>query len=213
MSIKNSLKSHRLVPVAILENADQALRLAELLQSAGLPILEITLRTSGAEQALKAVAKEFPDVLLGAGTVLSADQLKRVKDFGASFAISPGVNPKVVKTSFEIGIPMTPGVVTPTEVELAMSLGCRELKFFPAEAVGGVKLLKALIGPYGHCGLGFVPTGGITPANALDYLAIKEVLAVGGSWFVAADDVRSGNWDKVKSAIESAVQLVKADKP
>lgn len=209
MSMKESLKTHRLVPVAVLENADQALRLAELLQEAGLPLLEVTLRTPGAEEALKAVAREYPDVLLGAGTVLSADQLKRVKDYGASFAISPGVNPKVVETSFEIGIPMTPGVVTPTEVELAMSLGCRELKFFPAEAVGGVKLLKALIGPYGHCGLGFVPTGGITPANALDYLALKEVLAVGGSWFVGAEDVRNGNWDKLRQDIEEAVRLVK----
>lgn len=210
MSIKESLKTHRLVPVAVLENTDQALRLAETLQEAGLPLLEITLRTPGAEEALKAVAKEFPDILLGAGTVLSSDQLKRVKDYGASFAISPGVNPKVVETAFEIGIPMTPGVVTPTEVELAMSLGCRELKFFPAEAVGGVKLLKALIGPYGHCGLGFVPTGGITPANALDYLALKQVLAVGGSWFVGAEDVRNGNWDKLRQDIQVAVGLVKS---
>ncbi len=208
MSIREALKRHRLVPVAILDNAEQALRLAELLQECGLPLLEITLRTPGAEEALQAVAREYPDVLLGAGTVLSPDQLKRVRDYGASFAISPGVNSKVVETSFEIGIPMTPGVATPTDVELAVGLGCRDLKFFPAEAIGGIKLLKALIGPYGHWQLGFIPTGGITAMNALEYLALKEVLAVGGSWFVAVDKVRNGDWDGIRNDIQQAVRLV-----
>ena len=174
----------RIVPVIVLDHEEQAEPLAEALLKAGLDIMEITFRTAAAEGSIKRIAKRFPEILLGAGTVLGADQLKRAADAGASYALAPGLNEIVVNAAAKAGILMFPGVMTPSEVEQALAMNCRILKFFPAEAAGGVTMLKALEGPYAHTGVKFLPTGGIGLNNMRSYLERPSVAAIGGSWIV-----------------------------
>lgn len=195
----------RLVPVATVSGADQGVRVAEALLAGGLNVIEVTLRTEGAEDALAAIAKKFPDMILGAGTVLDAEKIPLLVDMGVHFAVSPGLNPRVVEAAHSAGLPITPGVMTPGEVERGRELGCPVLKFFPAEPAGGAAMLKALGGPYGHTGLKFIPTGGISVRSAPDYWALKTVLAVGGSWFVAQPLVDSGDYAAITRLTREAV--------
>lgn len=197
----------RILPAATVESADAGKRLAEALLAGGLDILEITFRTPAAAAAIEAVAAEFPEMLLGAGTVLAVEQLDRACDAGVAFAVAPGLNPVVVQRAGERGVTFVPGVMTPTEIEAAMALDCRLLKFFPAEAAGGLAVLKALAGPYGHTGIRFVPTGGISAANAAAYLALKVVAAVGGSWMVPGALIQEGRWEDITRITREAVSL------
>ena len=197
----------RIVPVLVLNDLDSGLKMCEVLAECGLPAAEITFRTKAAESIIRAASTRFPELYLGAGTVLNVDDLKRAFDAGSKFAVAPGFNPTVVRAAVSAGYAIAPGVCTPGEIEQAMELGCRFLKFFPAEAAGGTKMLKSLIAPYKHLGVRFMPTGGVTTANVLDYLAIKEVVAVGGTWLGKADEIAAGNWDGIRATVKQAVAI------
>lgn len=203
--IFSQIGRNRLVPVATVSGADQGLHVAEALLAGGLNVIEVTLRTAGAEEALAAIAKRFPEMILGAGTVLDADKIPSLVDIGVHFAVSPGLNPRVVEAAQQAGLPITPGVMTPGEIERGRELGCTVLKFFPAEPAGGGAMLKALAGPYGHTGLKFIPTGGISLRSSADYWALKTVLAVGGSWFVAQNLVDAGDYAAITRLTGEAI--------
>ena len=205
------LESCKVVPVCAVQSVDQGLRMAEALTDAGLPIAEITFRTDAAEATIKDISERFPDMLVGAGTILNVADLQRAIEAGAKFAVAPGTNPRVVKAALTANFAFYPGVATPTDVECAMDLGCSILKFFPAGAAGGTAMLKALCGPYGHTGIQFVPTGGISASNMMEYLAIPQVLAIGGSWMVAGKLMNDNQWDTVKSLAAEAVKLANQD--
>jgi 2-dehydro-3-deoxyphosphogluconate aldolase/(4S)-4-hydroxy-2-oxoglutarate aldolase len=200
----------RIVPVVVLDSADSAEPLAEALLAGGLDIMEITFRTATAEESIRRIAKRFPEILLGAGTLLAKEQALRAKQAGAVFGLAPGLNPEVVKTATEAGLEFSPGVMTPSEIEQALSLGCKLLKFFPAEAAGGVNMLKSLAGPYAHTGVKFVPTGGVTSANLAAYLKLPVVAAIGGSWMVDKALVNAGNWDEITRLTKQAIDAAAA---
>ena len=206
-------KFHELgvVPVVVLDDAKDAEALGKALCDGGLPVAEVTFRTAAAEESIRIMASKFPDMLVGAGTVLTVDQAKRAVAAGAKFIVSPGFNAKVVKYCVDNGIPVTPGIQTPTEIEMALEFGLKVVKFFPAEAAGGLKMIKALAGPYVHTY--FMPTGGISLKNAPDYLSYEKIWAVGGSWIAKKDDISAGNFEKIKLNAEEAVALVKAIRP
>ncbi len=195
----------RIVPVVVLDKAEWAVPLAEALLKAGLDVMEITFRTAAAEAAIRAIVGRFPKMCVGAGTLLTTEQVQRAAGAGARFGVAPGLNPKTVQAAAQAGLPMVPGVMTPTELEAAMDLGCRTLKFFPAEAAGGVKMLKALVGPYGHTGVKFVPTGGIDLKNMRDYLAIPAVAAIGGSWMVEKKLIAEARWAEIETLTRDAL--------
>lgn len=195
----------KLVPVVVLEHADNAAPLAEALIAGGLPCAEITFRTATAVQCIRNIAR-FPDICLGAGTVLTVDQVKAAVDAGAKYIVTPGFNPDVVGYCVANGIPITPGVATPTDIELGLRFGLEVLKFFPAESFGGLKTLKAISAPYGM--IRFIPTGGISEANVRDYLAFDKVFACGGSWMVRKDLIDAGKFDQIAHLTKKAVDLV-----
>lgn len=199
------LAQHKLVPVIALEDASQAAPLAAALVAGGLPVAEVTFRTAAAAESIRIMA-ERGDMLVGAGTVLTPAQVDEAKTAGATFIVSPGLNPKVVEHAQQVGIPICPGVCTPSDVERAIELGLDVVKFFPAEAFGGLKTLKAIAAPYGQ--MRFMPTGGIGPANVGDYLAFDRVVACGGSWMVKPDLYTDGNFAPVEDAVRQAVELV-----
>lgn len=167
--------------------------------------MEITFRTAAAEGALKRIAERFPEILLGAGTLLDAEQVKRARGAGAVFGLAPGLNPETIRTARAEGLVFSPGVMTPGEVEQALSLGCDILKFFPAEAAGGTAMLKALAGPYAHTGVRFIPTGGIVPHNLADYLKLPIVAAIGGSWMVEKSLIATGQWSEITRLTKDAL--------
>lgn len=195
------------VPVVKLDSADDALPLAAALKKGGLCCAEVTFRTDAAEESIRRIAKEYPDFLVAAGTVLTPAQADAAMNAGASFVVSPGLNPEVVKHCIAKGYPIIPGVCTPSEVEMALSLGLKYLKFFPAEAAGGVKMIKAMAAPYTM--VKFMPTGGIGVKNLKDYLDCKAVYACGGSWMVPADKIAEGKFDEIADLTREAVELLK----
>jgi len=185
--IADTLDRIKIVPVLVLDSLDEGLKMCDTLCANGLPAAEITFRTAVAEAVIREAAKRFPDMLIGAGTVLNTADLHRAADAGARFAVAPGFNPTVVREALKEKIDFIPGILTPGEIEQGLELGLRTFKFFPAEAAGGATMLKALIAPYRHLGVRFMPTGGVKPANVESYLAIPEVAAVGGTWLNGAD--------------------------
>ena len=200
----------RIVPVVVLDDVESAEPLAEALLAGGLDIMEITFRTAAAEESIRRIANRFPEILVGAGTLLENDQVKRAKDAGCQFGLAPGLNPETIATANEVGLTFSPGVMTPSEVEQAMSLGCKLLKFFPAEAAGGVKMLKSLAGPYAHTGVKFCPTGGISSQNLADYLSLPVVAAIGGSWMVDKKLVNTGDWAEITRLTKEALAAAAA---
>jgi len=201
------LLAKRIVPVIVLDDPASAEPLAEALLAGGLDIMEVTFRTAAAEEAIRRIAKSFPEILVGAGTLLDGEQVKRAKNAGAQFGLAPGLNPKTVEVARAEGLQFSPGVMTPGEVEQALSSGCKLLKFFPAEAAGGVGMLKNLAGPYGHTGVKFIPTGGITAANLASYLKVPVVAAVGGSWFVDKALIAAGDWKEITRLTKEALAV------
>ena len=185
--ISDTLNRIKIVPVLVLDSVDAGLRMCETLYANGLAAAEITFRTAAAESVIREAAKRFPEMLIGAGTVLNTADLHRAADAGARFAVAPGFNPTVVREALKSNFDFIPGVLTPGEIEQGLELGLRTFKFFPAEAAGGAAMLKSLIAPYRHLGVRFMPTGGVKPANVETYLAIPEVAAVGGTWLNGAD--------------------------
>ena len=195
------------VPVVVLDDAEDALPLADALLEGGLPLAEVTFRTDAAEESIRQMTKQHPEMLIGAGTVLSAEQANRAVSAGAKFIVSPGTNPEVVEFCLDNNIPVTPGVCTPSEVEAGLGFGLDVLKFFPAEQAGGVAFIKAISAPYRN--VKFMPTGGISPANLKDYLSCPAVLACGGSWMVKGQLIKDGNFAEITRLCQEARSLVK----
>jgi 2-dehydro-3-deoxyphosphogluconate aldolase / (4S)-4-hydroxy-2-oxoglutarate aldolase len=187
----------RVVPVVAIDSVEAALPMADALIAGGLPVAEITFRTEAAAAVIRHLNDKRPELMLGAGTVTHPDQVRAAYDCGAAFAVAPGFNPKVVQAAQKVGLPFAPGVMTPTEVEAALDAGVQVLKFFPAGAAGGVKMLTSLCAPYAHLGVRFIPTGGISLENLQEYLSQPAVLAVGGTWLATREDIAGGRWDKI----------------
>ena len=211
MSIETFLKQ-RLVCVAIVDNADDAVPLTEALIAGGLNCIEVTFRTAGAAEAIARIRKALPNAVVGAGTLLTADQVRQAVNAGAQFGVSPGLSEAVSKAAHDAKLPLFPGVITPTEIIRALELGWKHLKFFPAETFGGVNALKALAGPFGHTGVKFIPTGGITAATLPNYLAVPQVAAVGGSWMAEKKLVAEKNWKQITNLTAEAMKLIAATK-
>ena len=195
-----------IVPVVVLDDAKDAAPLAKALCEGGLPCAEVTFRTAAAEESIRIMAKEFPEMLVGAGTVLTTEQVDRAVNAGAKFIVSPGLNPTVVKYCVDKGIPVTPGTSNPSDVEMAISLGLDVVKFVPAEQAGGINMIKAMAAPYTQ--MKFMPTGGINAKNINSYLAFDKILACGGSWMVKKDLVAAGEFDKIRDLTKEAVQTM-----
>ncbi|EIU6791940.1 bifunctional 4-hydroxy-2-oxoglutarate aldolase/2-dehydro-3-deoxy-phosphogluconate aldolase [Vibrio parahaemolyticus] len=205
-SIKEQLKALKVIPVIAIDKAEDIIPLGKILAENGLPAAEITFRSAAAAEAIRLLRETQPDMLIGAGTVLNREQAIAAKEAGATFIVSPGFNPNTVKACQEIGIDIVPGVNNPSTVEAALEMGLTTLKFFPAEASGGINMVKSLLAPYTDIEL--MPTGGINPANIQDYLAIPRVLACGGTWMVDKKLIEEGNWEELARLTREAVALV-----
>lgn len=203
--VLETLAKMRLVPIVVMDRAEHAGAFGDTLVGGDLPIAEVTFRTPAAEQAVRLLAKRG-DLLVGAGTILTTEQADRAIDAGAQFLVSPGTNPAVVEHVAMRGVPMIPGIATPSEIELAISVGAAALKFFPAETMGGVAALKAFSGPYPEAR--FVPTGGITRVMLPTYLKLKNVIACGGSWMAPRDLLTAGQFDEIAKLIVQAKSLL-----
>ncbi|MDF4372399.1 bifunctional 4-hydroxy-2-oxoglutarate aldolase/2-dehydro-3-deoxy-phosphogluconate aldolase [Vibrio parahaemolyticus] len=205
-SIKEQLKTLKVIPVIAIDNAEDIIPLGKVLAENGLPAAEITFRSEAAVEAIRLLRETQPDMLIGAGTVLNREQAIAAKEAGATFIVSPGFNPNTVKACQEIGIDIVPGVNNPSTVEAALEMGLTTLKFFPAEASGGINMVKSLLAPYTDIEL--MPTGGINPANIKDYLAIPCGVACGGTWMVDKKLIEAGNWEDLARLTRDAVALV-----
>lgn len=200
------ISSYGIVPVIKINDVEKAVLLANALISGGLPLAEVTFRTEEAEESIKRIVKTYPEMLVGAGTVLSVEQVDKAVNAGAKFIVSPGFNPKVVSYCISNKITIIPGASTPSDMEMALEMGLEVVKFFPAEQSGGVEYLKAVGGPYTT--LKFIPTGGINAKNLNTYLSQKNVAACGGSWMVKSDLIDAGNFEKIKQLTKEAIQTM-----
>lgn len=196
-----------IVPVVVLNKVADAVPLADALIKGGLPCAEVTFRTAAAEESIREIAKKFPVMFVGAGTVLTTEQVDRAIGAGAKFIVSPGFNPKVVEYCIKNNYPICPGIMTPTELEMALGFGLDVVKFFPAENAGGLKMIKAMSAPYTM--MKFMPTGGINATNVRDYLACDKILACGGSWMVKGDLIKGGNFAEIEKLTAEAAAIVK----
>lgn len=208
MNIYEELYNCAVIPVIKLNDASKSEALAQALIDGGLPSAEVTFRTSSAPEVISRMTAAFPDMLVGAGTVLSVEQAQKAVECGAKFIVSPGLNPKVVKWCTDNCVPIVPGIATPTELEAALELGLDVVKFFPAEAFGGLKTLKAISAPYGN--VRFMPTGGISLENLESYLSFKKIIACGGSFMVTSDLVESGDFAAVTAISRKAADIAAA---
>ncbi|WP_299014234.1 bifunctional 4-hydroxy-2-oxoglutarate aldolase/2-dehydro-3-deoxy-phosphogluconate aldolase [uncultured Photobacterium sp.] len=202
----DKLKAFKVIPVIQINNVERAVPLAKTLVENGLPVAEVTFRTEGAAEAIRRMREAYPEMCIGAGTVLNAEQVDRAKAAGAEFIVAPGLNPNTVRYCQQQNIPMVPGVNNPSQIEQALELGLTFLKFFPAEASGGINMIKALLAPY--VDVSMMPTGGIGKANVRDYLAIDRVVCCGGTWMVSPALIESADWDGIGRLVHEAVELV-----
>ena len=198
------------VAVLIIDDPDDAVPVAENLLKGGIRAMELTLRTDAAFDALRAVKAAVPDMLAGVGTILTTQQVSQVKQIGVDFGVSPGLNPRVVKAAESADLNFAPGISTPSDIERAVELGCRLLKFFPAESAGGLKHLQSMAAPYNHLGLEYIPLGGINLGNMTDYLSTPLVPAVGGSWIAPRDLIHNKDWDGIAANARRAFETFKA---
>lgn len=196
-----------IVPVVVLDDAKDALPLAKALCNGGLPCAEITFRTAAAADSIQAITKEYPDMLVGAGTVLTVKQVQDAVEAGASFIVCPGFDPEIVDYCLSRDIPVIPGCITPSEVSQAVKRGLSTVKFFPAEAAGGLPMIQAMAAPFSQ--IRFMPTGGINADNAGDYLAFPKVLCCGGSWMVKKNLIQEKNFDKIEQLVKEATAICK----
>ncbi|KAA6051002.1 keto-deoxy-phosphogluconate aldolase [Pantoea sp. ICBG 1758] len=203
ISAEQVLSTGPVVPVIVVKQPEHAVPMAKALVAGGIRVLEVTLRTPVAMDALRAIIREVPEAIVGAGTVINTQQLKEVTDAGAQFVISPGLTESLLRAATEGPVPLIPGISTVSELMMGMDHGLREFKFFPAEASGGVKALSALAGPFPQ--VRFCPTGGISPANYRDYLALKSVLCIGGSWLVPDEALQQGDWERITQLAREAI--------
>ena len=208
VSIVETLGKAGIVPVIVIEKAEQAVPLAKALVRGGLSVLEVTFRTEAAAGAIAAIRREVPEAVVGAGTLLTSQMVKDAKTAGAVFGVAPGFDPVVMAAAMAEGLPMCPGIATASELSQALSAGCEIVKFFPAEAAGGVKMIKNLLGAFRFTGIRFMPTGGVNPSNVADYLAVPEVLCCGGTWIVPKDALAAGDWAAIEKLAADAAELV-----
>ena len=206
MNVAETIQKMGVVPVVVLNDAKDAAPLAKALVEGGLPCAEVTFRTDAAEESIRIMANEFPEMFVGAGTVLTIDQVDRAVAAGAKFIVSPGFDPEIVDYCLEKEIPVFPGCITPSEVAQAVKRGLKIVKFFPAEQFGGVATIKAMAAPY--VGLKFMPTGGVNAKNLESYLSFDRIIACGGSWMVSGALVKEGKFDEIKTLTKEAVELV-----
>ncbi|MDD6441018.1 MAG: bifunctional 4-hydroxy-2-oxoglutarate aldolase/2-dehydro-3-deoxy-phosphogluconate aldolase [bacterium] len=206
MNVTETIQKMGVVPVVVLNDAKDAAPLAKALCEGGLPCAEVTFRTDAAEESIRIMATEFPEMFVGAGTVLTVEQVDRAVAAGAKFIVSPGFDPEIVDYCLSKEIPVFPGCITPSEVSQAVKRGLKVVKFFPAEQFGGVATIKALAAPF--TGVKFMPTGGVNAKNLESYLSCDKIVACGGSWMVKGDLVKAGKFDEIKALVEEAVQLV-----
>jgi len=202
------LRQAGVVAVLVVDQAGDAVALAKTLVEAGVDIMELTLRTPAALEALQLVRKEVPQMICGIGTVLTPDQVKQVVEAGAAFGVAPGMNRRVVEQALRAGLPFAPGIATPSDIEMALEYGCRILKFFPAESCGGMPYLKNMAAPYMHLGLRFMPLGGINAGNMKAYLVDPMVIALGGSWVAPRDLIQRRDWKTIHKNAQEAREIV-----
>ena len=207
MTFFEKVEKTGIVPVVVLDRVEDAVPLARALLKGGIDLMEITFRTECAAECISVISKEVPEMTVGAGTVISTDQTQRAVGNGAEFIVSPGLDEGVVAWAKEHGIPVVPGVVTPTEIMKAISMGLNVLKFFPADVFGGIKAIKALSAPFGQ--VRFLPTGGVSEANLKVFIENRSVTAVGGSWVCKKADIMNHEWDKITELSANAVKIIK----
>lgn len=195
------------VPVVVLDDVEQAVPTAKALLKGGIHAMEITFRTAAAKASIARVAQEVPEMIVGAGTVINVEQLHDAMDAGAKFIVSPGSSEEVIAEAIQLGVPITPGVVTPSEIMMGLKLGVKVFKFFPAESYGGLKTIKALCGPFPQ--IRIIPTGGISQANAAEYFKNPKIVAVGGSWMCSKDLITAGDFDAIAEKSKAATDLFK----
>jgi len=213
MDIIETLGKAGIVPVIVIEREEQAVPLAKALVKGGLPVLEVTFRTKAAAAAIAAIRREVPEAVLGAGTLLTPQMVKDAKAAGAVFGVAPGFDPVVMAAAKEADLPMCPGIATASELSQALSAGCTMVKFFPAEAAGGVGMIKNLLGAFRFTGMRFMPTGGVKPANVADYLAVPEVACCGGTWIVPKDALAANDFAAIEKLAAEASAVVRGCRP
>jgi 2-dehydro-3-deoxyphosphogluconate aldolase/(4S)-4-hydroxy-2-oxoglutarate aldolase len=202
-----AIYDQRVVSVVVIDKVENAVPMAEALLAGGLSVMEITFRTAAAEDSIRRIVKALPKMICGAGTLLTPDQIARAQDAGAQFGVSPGFNPRVVAKARELNFPFYPGVLTPSDIEAALEMGCNLMKFFPAEPSGGIKMLKAIAAPYAHTGIQFIPLGGINMVNAPDYFQMSSVAAIGGTWIADAKLINEQKWTDITRNAREIVDL------
>ena len=197
------------MPVIVIEREDQAVPLARALVAGGLPVLEVTFRTAAAAGAIAAIRREVPETVVGAGTLLTVEQVRAAKKAGAAFGVAPGFDPAIVEEAKRQLLPFCPGVATASEVSQALTAGCSTVKFFPAEAAGGVKMIKNLLGAFRSAGVRFMPTGGVSAGNLADYLSVPEVICCGGTWIVPKDSLAAGDYATIEKLASEAASIAR----
>lgn len=202
------LQDRKLIAVLVIDRAEDAVPVAESLLAGGVDIMELTLRTEAAIDALVAIRRAVPEMTAGVGTILTKKQAELARSAGAAFGVAPSVNREVARHAMDLGLPFAPGIMTPTDIDQSIELGCHLLKFFPAESSGGLPHLKNIAAPYLHLGLKFIPLGGIGPDNLLDYLSSSLIAAVGGSWLAPREVIATGDWKKIESNAREAREKI-----
>ena len=208
-AVLQRIEQTAVIAVLVIDEVADAVPVAEALLAGGISAMELTLRTPAAIEALRAVVQHVPEMMPGIGTILTPDQVDEVARAGAAFGVAPGLNRRVVERAKAVGLPFAPGVATPSDLETALELGCRDVKFFPAEPSGGLAYLKSMAAPYTHLGVRFVPLGGLSASNLGDYLHSPLVMAVGGSWLAPRDLIREHNWAEITRRAAEATQIVR----
>ena len=209
MNLIETLSKAGIIPVIVIEREEQAVPLAKALVKGGLPVLEVTFRTKAAAGAIAAIRREVPEAVVGAGTLLTPQMVKDAKAAGAVFGVAPGFDPAVMAAAKAEGLPMCPGIATASELSQALTAGCEMVKFFPAEAAGGVKMIKNLLGAFRFTGVRFMPTGGVNLSNVADYLAVPEIACCGGTWIVPKDALAAGDWAAIEKLAADAAEVVR----
>lgn len=209
MDMIETLGKAGIIPVIVIEDEAKAVPLARALVAGGLPVLEVTFRTAAAPAAIAAIKKEVPGAVIGAGTLLTPEMVRAAKEAGAEFGVAPGFDPTVMQAAKEVGLPMCPGIATASELSQALSAGCKMVKFFPAEAAGGVNMIKNFLGAFRFTGVKFMPTGGVKPSNVADYLSVPEIVCCGGTWLVPKDALAANDFATIEALAKEAAELVK----
>ena len=198
-----------IVPVVVVDRVEYALPLADALTAEGVSVIEVTFRTAAAADVIRKIRQERPEMIVGAGTLTTAEYVQAAVEAGAHFGVAPGCNPQIISLATSLGLPFIPGICTPSEIEVALSLGCKLLKFFPCEAAGGLPFLTAIATPFRHTGVRFMPSGGVTPENLERYLANDWIACAGGTWLAKPEDLTGGRWDLIRQRSQDAVAAAK----